>query len=317
MRPLFMKEKILFLALFFIFNAFLMGKPLHAARISSFSVSPTSTSFADRDPDSGEITSSPSLAVNFSITGLNSNQNWTLDILANANLVSGSNTIPAANVRWTATGSGTPTPTFYNGTLALGSYVLAGRGPGRSSGNVNITSTFYFYLQNYWSYSTGNYSGTVTFRLTVPRTGGGTRIQTRTVTLSTSIAARAKLQFGLLAMSFLDANPDSVPSNPANVNPLSVTSSARTGSILTTTLTCLASGDLISGTSSIAIGNMTWTATGTGYVGGTMNRTIAQNAGSWTGSGQRIGTFSYFLANSWSYTVGSYSTTINYTLTAP
>jgi hypothetical protein len=62
---------------------------------------------------------------------------------------------------------------------------------------------------------------------------------------------------------------------------------------------------------------MTWTATGTGYLPGTMNRTTAQTAGSWTGSGQRIGTFSYLLANSWSYTVGNYSTTINYTLTAP
>jgi hypothetical protein len=61
---------------------------------------------------------------------------------------------------------------------------------------------------------------------------------------------------------------------------------------------------------------MTWTATGTGYVAGTMN-TTAQPAGSWTGPGQRIGTFSYFLANSWSYTVGNYSTSINYTLTAP
>jgi hypothetical protein len=62
---------------------------------------------------------------------------------------------------------------------------------------------------------------------------------------------------------------------------------------------------------------MTWTATGTGYVSGTMNRTTAQTAGSWTASGQRIGTFSYFLVNSWSYIVGSYSTSIGYTLTAP
>jgi hypothetical protein len=313
-----MKKKILLLALFFILWPLLTARYVYAARITSFTVTPAATSFSDQDPDVyGEITSSSNLAVNFSITGLNANQSWTLDILANTNLVSGSNSIPAGNIRWTVTGSGTPTPTFYNNTIVLGTYVLAGTGRGQASGNANITSIFYFYLKNYWTYPTGNYSGTVTFRLTVPRATGGTRSQTQTVTLSTNIAARAKLQFGLLAMSFPDADPDSTPSIPANVNPLSVTSSARTGSSQTDSLTCLASGDLISGINTIAISNMTWTATGTGYVAGTMNRTAAQTAGSWTGPGQRTGTFSYFLANSWSYTIGNYSTSINYTLTAP
>jgi len=305
------------LALFFILCSLMIGR-VEAAQISSFTITPTTTSFADQDPDSyGEVTSSPSLAVNFSMTGLNANQSWTLDISANTNLVSGSNVIPAGNIRWTATGSGTPNPTFYNNTLVLGSYVLAGTGPGRASGNVNITSTFYFYLRNYWTYSTGNYSGTVTFRLTVPRANGGTRTSTQTVTLSTNLAARAKLRFGLLALSFPDADPDTVPSNPANVNPLSVTSSARTGASSTATLTCLATGDLVSGASTVAIGNMTWTASGSGYVSGTMNRTTPQTAGSWTGPGQQAGTFSYFVTNLWSYAVGNYSTTISYTLNAP
>jgi hypothetical protein len=309
-----MKKKILLLALFFILCPLLTARDVDAARISSFTVTPTAISFADQDPDSyGEVTSSPSLAVNFSITGLNANQSWTLDILANTNL----GTIPAGNVRWTVTGSGTPNPTFYNNTLVLGSYVSAGTGHGQNSGNANIQSTFYFYLRNYWTYSTGSYSGTVTFRLTVPRANGGTRTSTRTVTLSTNIAARAKLQFGLLAMSFPDVDPDSVPSNPANVNPLSVTSSARTGSSSTARLTCLASGDLIAGTNTIAVSNMTWTATGTGYVAGTMNRTTAQTAGSWTGPGQHPGTFSYFVTNLWSYVIGNYSTTITYTLNSP
>ncbi len=312
-----MKKKILFWALFFILCPFLTARYVDSAEISSFTVSPTATSFADQDPDSyAEVTSSPSLAVNFSVTGLTPSQSWTLDIRADTHLVSGSNTISAGNIRWTATGSGTPTPTFYNNTLVLGSYVLAGTGPGRPSGDVTITSTFYFYLGNYWTYSTGNYSGTVTFRLTVPH-GGGTRTSTQTVTLSTNIAARAKLQFGLLAMSFPDADPGTVPSNPANVNPLSVTSSARTGASSIATLTCLAAGDLISGTDTIAISNITWTASGTGYLAGTMNRTTAQTAGSWTGSGQRTGTFNYFLVNSWLYATGDYSTSINYTLTAP
>jgi hypothetical protein len=62
---------------------------------------------------------------------------------------------------------------------------------------------------------------------------------------------------------------------------------------------------------------MTWTATGTGYVAGTMNRTTAQTAGSWTGPGQHPGTFSYFVTNLWSYVIGNYSTTITYTLNSP
>jgi hypothetical protein len=311
-----MKKKILFLVLFFILCPFLTGRPLYGATIRTFTVTPTSVTFADQDPDSGQVTSSPSVSVTISIRQLYANQNWTLEIEANTDLVSGGYTIPAGNIGWTVTGSGTPTPTFYNGTsLVKGSYLTAGTGPGRANGQADITASFYFVLQNYWSYSasTVSYSGTVTLRLTVP----GATAQTRTVTLSTTIASRAKLIFGLYAMSFPDADPDSVPSNPSNVNPISVTSSARTGSSQTVGLTCLASGDFISGTITISIGNMTWTATGTGYVPGTMDRTTAQTAGSWTGSGQRIGTFSYFLANSWSYTVGSYSTSIGYTLTAP
>ena len=309
-----MKKKILFLALFLILCLFMTGRPLHAAFIQSFTVSPTTVTFADQDPDSyGQVTSSPSVSVTISVRQLTASQNWTLQIEANTDLVSGGNTIPAGNIGWTVTGSGTPTPTFYNGTLVKGSYLTAGQGPGQGNGRANITATFYFVLQNYWSYSTGNYSGTVALTLTVP----GATAQTQTITLSTNIASRAKLTFGLYTMNFPDANPDTVPSNPANVNPLSVTSSTRTGSSQTVTLTCLATGDLISGTNTISISNMTWTATGTGYVSGTMNRTTAQTAGSWTASGQRIGTFSYFLVNSWSYIVGSYSTSIGYTLTAP
>jgi hypothetical protein len=313
-----MKKKILFLALYLVLCSLLTSRPLYAAWIRTFTVTPTSTAFADQDPDFGEVTSSPSLSVTISARQLYANQSWTLAIQANTDLVSGGNTIPAGNIRWTVTGSGTPTPTFYNGTLVRGVYLTAGQGRGQNNGRADITSSFYFYLTNAWSYPTGNYSGTVTLRLTVPALfGGGTQSQTQNVTLSTNIGSRAKLQFGLLAMNFPDANPDSVPSNPANVNPLSVTSIGRTGSSQTVTLTCLASGDFFSGSNTIAISDMTWTATGTGYVPGTMNRITAQTAGSWTGSGQRAGTFSYFLANSWSYIVGNYSTSINYTLTAP
>ena len=50
---------------------------------------------------------------------------------------------------------------------------------------------------------------------------------------------------------------------------------------------------------------------------GTMNKTTAQSAGSWTGSGNNAGTFTYALVNSWSYATGTYAATATYTLSAP
>jgi hypothetical protein len=307
-----MKTKIFFLGLFFMLW-FPVSRDVYAATINTFTISPANVTFADQDPDLGQVTSSPGLSVTISISGLQQNQNWTLAIYANTDLLNGGNIISAGNVHWTVTGSGTPTPTFYNGTLVKGLYVTAGQGKGNNRGNANITATFYFLLQNFWSYATGNYSGTVIFRLSA---AGGTS-QTRTVTLFTNIATRAKLIFGSSTLSFPSANPDSVPSVPANINPVSVTSNARTGSSQSVTLTCLASGDLISGTSAITVSNISWTSTGTGYQPGVMNSLTSQNTGTWTGQGQYTGTLSYFLANSWTYTAGNYSTSVNYTLTVP
>ena len=130
-----------------------------------------------------------------------------------------------------------------------------------------------------------------------------------------TINARAKLTINSTTITFPDANPDSVPNIAALENPVSVTSSARSN--FTVDLTVLVSGDLTSGSDTIPITNITWTRTGTGYRIGTMNRTTPQLAGRWTGSGNRNGTFSYFLVNSWSYAKGSYTATAIYTLTAP
>jgi hypothetical protein len=78
-----------------------------------------------------------------------------------------------------------------------------------------------------------------------------------------------------------------------------------------------AGGDLDSGTDTIAISNLTWSATGTGFQAGTMNKTTAQTLGNWTNSGQQSGSHTYTLPNSWSYSTGTYQATITYTLTAP
>jgi hypothetical protein len=139
----------------------------------------------------------------------------------------------------------------------------------------------------------------------------------KSLTVNATVSARATLSLGQSSITFPDADPDTVSSIPANENAVSVTAKVRTGSSSNATLTHLAADDLKSGSDMIAIGNVTWTASGTGFQGGTMNKSSAQTAGSWTGSGNRSGTFSYFLANSWDYATGSYSASSTYTLTAP
>jgi len=138
----------------------------------------------------------------------------------------------------------------------------------------------------------------------------------QTLTINATVAARAKLTLGVAAISFPDEDVDATPSIPADENPVDVTVKARTGSSDTVTLTVQANGDLQSGGDAIAITNVSWTATGTGFVAGTMD-TVAQSAGSWTGPGEQTGTFSYFLANDWTYAPGNYTQTVVYTLTAP
>ncbi len=138
----------------------------------------------------------------------------------------------------------------------------------------------------------------------------------KNLTVNAQVDARAKLTLGASTINFPDADPDEVPSISASQNPVTVTAKVRTGKNSTATLEHQAAGDLKSGGDEISISNVTWTATGTGYVSGTMN-TTKQTAGSWVGSGSRTGSFSYFLANSWDYATGNYTVTTTYTLTAP
>ena len=135
---------------------------------------------------------------------------------------------------------------------------------------------------------------------------------TKVLTINATVSARATLTLGVAAINFPDADPDSGPIL-ATENPVSVTAKIRTSAAGNVTLTCIAGGDL----GPIPISNVTWTAAGNGFVGGTMSSTVGQSAGSWVGSGNRSSSFTYSLANSWDYTVGSYSQSVTYTLTAP
>jgi len=140
---------------------------------------------------------------------------------------------------------------------------------------------------------------------------------TSSVTMSATVSATAKLSVSAATLTFPNADPDTTPSIAATEGAVTVTAKAKTSTGSTVTLTLLSGADLTSGTDTIAISNMTWTVSGAGFVAGTMNKTTAQTVASWTNSGNRTGTQTFALANSWSYPTGSFSATATYTLTAP
>ena len=145
----------------------------------------------------------------------------------------------------------------------------------------------------------------------------GAATLSRTATATATVTAVAKLSLSATTLAFANADPDTTASIPATGGALTITAKARTTIGSTVTLTVLATNDLKSGTDTILATNLTWTATGTGFVAGTLSKTAAQSVGSWTSSGNWTGTQTYALANSWTYATGTYTTTLTYTLTAP
>lgn len=153
--------------------------------------------------------------------------------------------------------------------------------------------------------------------LLLPSTLASADQSSSNLNVNVKISARAKLTLSTNTISFPDADPDTAPFIPASENAVAVTVKVRTGYSSSATLTHQAAGNLASGSSSIPISNVTWTATGSGFSSGTMSSSAAQTVGSWTGSGTQSGALNFSLANSWSYTVGTYTVSSTYTLTAP
>jgi len=138
---------------------------------------------------------------------------------------------------------------------------------------------------------------------------------TKTVNVTATVNAKAKLTLGSNAATFGDADPDVTPLLSATA--ISIDIKARTSAAGNVTLTVQSDGDLVSGSDSIAINQLTWTVSGANFAAGTMSKTAAVSVGSWAGSGTPSGTQTYKLANSWSYNTGSYTAIITYTLSAP
>jgi hypothetical protein len=139
---------------------------------------------------------------------------------------------------------------------------------------------------------------------------------TDSATLNASVNSQARLSLSTLSIAFPDADPDTVPSIQASQGAVTITAKARTSVNGAVTLTVRATDHLRSGLDTIPASQITWTATGPGFGGGTLSAASAQTVAAWTGSGVHTGTQTFFFSNLWTYATGTYTVTMTFTLTA-
>jgi hypothetical protein len=117
-------------------------------------------------------------------------------------------------------------------------------------------------------------------------------------------------------ITFPDQDPDSVASIPASAA-VSVSARARVTAAQGLVVTVNADDTHIDeATDTIPVSALTWTATGTNFLNGTMSNT-AVNVAAWNGPASQAGTQNYVLANSWNYAPGTHVVTLTYTLATP
>jgi hypothetical protein len=140
--------------------------------------------------------------------------------------------------------------------------------------------------------------------------------QSDTATLNASVNGLARLSLSSGRISFADADPDTVPFVPASPAAISITAKARATEGGEVTLTVLATDDLRSGVDTIPASAISWTASGPGFVSGTLSSTTPQLVASWPGSGVRTGSQSFRFQNLWTHPTGTYTVTMVFTLSA-
>jgi hypothetical protein len=138
------------------------------------------------------------------------------------------------------------------------------------------------------------------------------------LTPAPAAAQRLDLSVSPLTISFPLSDPDTVPIVASVAAQL--TYRVRQNNNQPWTLTVLAMGDLISGLSTVDIGNVSWIATpAPPFQNGTLSKTVAQRLAGGVGNlnPTATGQITFRLANSWTYTAGLYTQTIVFTLSAP
>jgi hypothetical protein len=131
-------------------------------------------------------------------------------------------------------------------------------------------------------------------------------------------AQRLTLTLNPQVITFPPADPDIDPVIVAAPVEISYRVQGNAGG--TWVLTVLANGDLSSGGATIDISNVTWIATpAPPFQNGTLSRTVEQTLASGSGNVNptSTGSLTFRLANSWTYTAGTYTQTVVFTLSAP
>jgi len=131
-------------------------------------------------------------------------------------------------------------------------------------------------------------------------------------------AQRVALTLQPTSITFQSADPDTTPIVTAQS--ILIRYRVQQNAAGAWRLTVLATGDLISGPVSIDISNVSWTATPTPpFQAGTLSKTVEQTVASGFGNvnPQQTGTLVFRLVNSWTYSVGTYTQSFVFTLSAP
>lgn len=129
-------------------------------KVAKLIVDTNSIIFPNQDPDEMKLIPSVQNDIKVTVkarTGSSSPVN--LNIVADGDLVSGTDVIPIQNVNWQASGQG-----FIGGTLSKSKVQTAGSwiGSGIREG------AFRYYLNNSWNYQKGEYQVTITYTLATP-----------------------------------------------------------------------------------------------------------------------------------------------------
>ena len=118
-----------------------------------------SLNFPESDPDMVPVIGPETVNVDFRAVGPRGRP-YAITLVANGDLTSGPDVIPASAISWVAY----PSSVFNSGRLSTTIPVLINQGRTHASG----AATFDFYLDNSWDYYSGVYSGSATYTISSP-----------------------------------------------------------------------------------------------------------------------------------------------------
>jgi len=134
----------------------------------------------------------------------------------------------------------------------------------------------------------------------------------------TASAQLLEMSLSPTTITFATADPDTLP--VVTSAPVVVTYRIPRNSNHPWTFPVAANEDLVAGSATVDISNISWVATpAPPFQNGVMSKTVAQRIASGTGNQANTsqGQITFRLANSWNYVPGLYTQTVVFTLAAP